>query len=855
MTTAEDTNDDDPVTTNQPTAPESPTPASAGEASGAGDAAASSSPAAAPSGDTWTPPTPTPASEDAASGAAPSGDTWTPAAPTPTESTPSSDTWAPPPSPAAAPSGDTWTPPTPTPASEDAASGAAPSGDTWTPPTPTPAGEGGSDRANGQDAIVESAATPAGAAPSGDTWAPPSPTPAGEGGAGADRPGADDPGAGDDDSPTVVLGGVGAASQPTSPAPRLSPDAVAATTSTRTTDPHGLRAVRPRITPPTGTTRIGDGEGEAMPRHLRTDEEGGERRRTLLLVAAPILIVVLFLLGWAIDSAALSGQVMRNVEVAGRPVGGLGEASLPEVMAEIAAEEAERPVEIVNGDRTYETTAGAVGLTVDEEATAEAALDAGRNDSILVRPFRWLGSFFGSRQVPVEYTVSEGAAALTLAQLQGGDATAPVEPQVVLDEASGEFTIRPGQTGTGINVRDVVAELPEAAAESESGTIVIEAESAVVEPQYTDEAAQELADRANEMTADGLTLRVDQTTVQVPPDQLRRWVGQAPPDQGFELAINGDAVRQELPQLFSDLAEPQDATVTLVNGRPQVQPGRNGLTCCNDDSAQRIWNALQEDEAEVTLEAQVTEPETTTEEAEAWRIAEPVGGARAWRDGSEVPGPAPGFTTYYQPGQSRVTNIHRIAELVRGAVIPPDGTFSINEHVGPRTTENGFVPAGAIRNGQHVDEVGGGVSQFATTMFNAAYFAGLDIVEYQAHSEWFSRYPRGREATMGYPNPDLRIHNNTPYGVLIWTSVTDTSVTVTLYSTPYITAEQTGSEESPAGPGCTTVVTTRTRRWIEDGRTETDTFRATYRNVSDIDCQGNPIPPPDEEEGAPPPGQ
>ena len=131
--------------------------------------------------------------------------------------------------------------------------------------------------------------------------------------------------------------------------------------------------------------------------------------------------------------------------------------------------------------------------------------------------------------------------------------------------------------------------------------------------------------------------------------------------------------------------------------------------------------------------------------------------------------------------------------------------------------------------------------------FNAAYFGGLDIVEYQAHSEHFQRYPRGREATMGYPNPDLKIHNNTPYGIMIRTSYTDTSVTVTLWSTPYITAEQTGISESPSGVGCPTVTTTRTRTWLSDRHTDTDTFRATYRNVSDVDCQGRPIVPPPEE--------
>jgi vancomycin resistance protein YoaR len=218
-----------------------------------------------------------------------------------------------------------------------------------------------------------------------------------------------------------------------------------------------------------------------------------------------------------------------------------------------------------------------------------------------------------------------------------------------------------------------------------------------------------------------------------------------------------------------------------------------------------------------------------------------VGGNRAWQNGAAIPGPGPGFTTYHAAGEARVVNIHRIADLVRGAVIPPGGSFSVNEHVGQRTTANGFVEAGAIRNGVHVPEVGGGVSQFATTLFNAAYFAGLDIVEYQSHSEWFTRYPRGREATMGYPYPDLVIQNDTPHGVLIWTSYTDSSLTVTMWSSPYATAEQTGITETASGQ-CAVVTTTRTRTY-PDGSTENDTFRATYRPGENLDCNGQPITP------------
>jgi vancomycin resistance protein YoaR len=265
-----------------------------------------------------------------------------------------------------------------------------------------------------------------------------------------------------------------------------------------------------------------------------------------------------------------------------------------------------------------------------------------------------------------------------------------------------------------------------------------------------------------------------------------------------------------------------DADFDLVGGQVVITPSQDGTGCCADDTAARIEQTLKQGAHTVTLDLGTDPPELTTEVAQSWGIAGPVGGSRAWPE-SRTAGAAPGFTTFHAAGEARVTNIHRIADLVRGAVIPPGGQFSVNEHVGRRTRENGFVEAGAIRNGEHVSEVGGGVSQFATTLFNAAYFAGLDIPTYQAHSEYFDRYPRGREATMGFPNPDLVIQNNTPYGVMIWTSYTPSSLT-----SPYATGEQTGIDEGSSG-NCRVVTTTRTRTFVDGRPPEQDTFRATYR--------------------------
>jgi vancomycin resistance protein YoaR len=621
-------------------------------------------------------------------------------------------------------------------------------------------------------------------------------------------------------SGTLVLGGAAAAEgRTTGPTPRIGGPGPAGP-RTASPDDTGDDTAGRHFRPAGAGAAGGTGQGLRLPSW------------NVLAIAAPIAIVVLLLGSWAVDTAALSGQVMRNVEISGRPVGGLGQASLPDVMDGINDELAARKVRIEAEDKVYETTAGELGLTLDAEATSEAALDAGRSDSLLTRPLSWLGSFFSPREVDMRYAVQQSQVEAKMFELAGADLTAAHPPTIQLTDAG--FVAVPGVPGRGIDTENVAEQLPEAAEESPEGTIVVDTEMVPVLPSYTDADAEALAERANTLTADGIALVAGDVTAQVDAPTLRSWIGPTTANGTLDLAINGDAVNAALLGLFAGVsAAPVDAGFDLQNGTPVVIPARPGVQCCGPTSPDIVWQAVLGGQSPATLEVQITEPELTTEEAHTLGIVGPVGGNNAWRNGGPTTAD-PGFTTYYDAGQPRVTNIHRIADLVRGAVILPGETFSVNQHVGPRTTAKGFVEAGAIRDGLHVDEVGGGVSQFATTTFNAAYFAGLDIPTSQAHTEYFSRYPPGREATMGYPHPDLRIRNNTPHGILIWTSYTASSLTVTLYSSPYATAEQTGISESSNG-ACRVVTTVRTRTF-PDGRTENDTFRAQYRPGEGENC-------------------
>ena len=122
------------------------------------------------------------------------------------------------------------------------------------------------------------------------------------------------------------------------------------------------------------------------------------------------------------------------------------------------------------------------------------------------------------------------------------------------------------------------------------------------------------------------------------------------------------------------------------------------------------------------------------------------------------------------------------------------------------------------------------MSQFATTAFNAAFFAGLEIPEYQFHTIYIDRYPYGREATLAFPQPDLKIKNTSPYGVLVWTSYSGTDITVTLYSTKWVEcASRAPSTSRPSARGCTAVTTERTRTFLSDGHTQVDRFSGHLR--------------------------
>jgi vancomycin resistance protein YoaR len=207
------------------------------------------------------------------------------------------------------------------------------------------------------------------------------------------------------------------------------------------------------------------------------------------------------------------------------------------------------------------------------------------------------------------------------------------------------------------------------------------------------------------------------------------------------------------PRMDTVALAPRDATVRIVGGRPKVVPAKRGVTFERKDVTDAFLDLVVEDGAGRTLrvESVVDKPDFTTQEARDLGIVEEV---------SE-------FTTFFPHSDYRNTNLGRAAQLVNGTVLKPGDVFSLNETVGERTAENGFTKGFIISDGVFKEDFGGGVSQVATTTFNAMFFAGLKDIEHKPHSFYIDRYPVGREATVAWPSVDLRFQNDTPHGVLI----------------------------------------------------------------------------------------
>jgi vancomycin resistance protein YoaR len=158
------------------------------------------------------------------------------------------------------------------------------------------------------------------------------------------------------------------------------------------------------------------------------------------------------------------------------------------------------------------------------------------------------------------------------------------------------------------------------------------------------------------------------------------------------------------------------------------------------------------------------------------------------------------YKTYYAGTADRITNLQLGVAALDGTLVRPGGIFSLNRAIGERTAERGFRTAPVIIGTEYSEEVGGGTSQVATTVFNAAWEAGLRITERHPHSLYISRYPLGRDATVYWPSLDLEFVNDTKSWILVRGFSESDGISVAIYGGERRRVESSATPLVSTGP-------------------------------------------------------
>ncbi|MTV25467.1 hypothetical protein FTX61_08605 [Nitriliruptoraceae bacterium ZYF776] len=531
--------------------------------------------------------------------------------------------------------------------------------------------------------------------------------------------------------------------------------------------------VRPRAARP--SPRLEPGVRPTMP-----------ARRTLLLALGGVTSVLALIVAavWLTQQ----GRVLPNTTLAGVEVGGLTPDEVAEAIRPVAEARAADEITFTFEDERFTATPADVGYEVDLDASVAAAMDRGRQGPL--------------RDVPTRLAALVRDAELELVESWDRDAVAD-HVATIAEEVDRETSF--GAVRADPDTLEVRTRLPEGAAVVRQDDAIAAFDAAVdspgddelelpvdTEPQpLADEDVEAVADQVEAAIAEPLELRGEGETLTVSPEELAELIRVAAVEEDeprLEIRISEGRVEETLGERAREVFDraPVDAQYVTDRTPPTsfdtmgstsfspvevsvgIEEGRTGLAFDPAAAAERLTELVRDGARDGDVEIEVTEPDLPTAQAEEQRPTHLLGT----------------FTTYYQAGQVRNQNIQRLADVVDGAQVLPGEQFSINDISGERTCDKGYQPAGTIVRGELVDTCGGGVSQFGTTTFNAAFFSGLQLDQWQAHSFYISRYPMGREATLSYPALDVRFTNTSDGVVVVRTTHTSTSVTVSIYGQP-----------------------------------------------------------------------
>lgn len=480
-------------------------------------------------------------------------------------------------------------------------------------------------------------------------------------------------------------------------------------------------------------------------------QQTGKGWRITLGVIVGLLLIAGIAYTW--DVIANQGKVPRATSVGGVDISSMERTAAVEKLERELGDVETKPVNVTSGEKSSQLVPAESGLTLNYQKAVDGIPDASYN------PVTRLFSFVkATKEIPVAVDIDDTALDGALERVKNELSFAPKDGMLELN--NGQLKVTKPVLGQTVEPDD----LKNSITENWLDPAGVEVEPVEVEPAINDDAIEAMRTGDVAKALDNpLTINGENNVAgTLRKDEIAQFVSIEAKDGKLELKVDTPKAQQLFEERMDGAQVPgQNAKISFSGDKMNVTPSVDGSIIDWEKTLKDFDKRVKGDERTWDADYKPDPAEYTTEMAEKATFNDTV---------SE-------FSTGGFSGASG-ENIRRVAAQVDGAVVNPGETFSLNGYTGPRGTAQGYVESGIIINGHSGTAVGGGISQFATTLYNAAYFAGFEDVAHTPHSYYISRYPAGREATVYEGSIDLQFKNTTNTPVRIETDFGGGKITV-----------------------------------------------------------------------------
>ena len=489
---------------------------------------------------------------------------------------------------------------------------------------------------------------------------------------------------------------------------------------------------------------------------LRNHSLSKKRRRRKRLVTLGVVgaLVLLFLLAILLDSTLYSGKIHAGVTVSGIELGGMTPTEAKIALDERTQGIQKNQVTLASGSKTWTVASEDVGVTIDAATTVGSAMAASRKSNFIVRRFRGFLMYFKHKAVPLDGAVDAGKMAKLVSDIAQSLDVPPISAGLVFEDK--KIRIVNGQKGRVVDQKALALQLKTQLLLQHASRL--EVPMTVKNPAVLADNFDEALQQAMTMTSDSVTLTNGEDVWTLDTEEIIAYTDfKAETKDGATILVPYLSAEKMAPFIDEVAAkvksDPVSATFDADGTRAWVVAGVQGKTLDPEKTVEALnAAALSPTHRTAEVVAALKAPKLSTEEAKTMGIQDVLGTYR----------------TVWVGTPDRQINVKITTEYASNVILAPGDEYNFDKQIGPRTAERGYKMApGIVAPGQLEDVFGGGICQVSTTLFNAAFRAGLAITERKNHSIYIEHYPKGRDATVSAGSPNLRFRNDTEHYILV----------------------------------------------------------------------------------------